>query len=586
MVAHRRAVTLAGQSAGNLIIRHPGAGHFQNARLHLAAARQSVQIANGNLNLHLARRAAPPDDPDRDAVRRAAMSDNLVDQTAQQRLLALGTQRWVLPQRWQAASGLQKSTSGIGTDLDRAGTGRLALREAFLSLMQLAQSRFPPALQLSGDIAVIRIDLVELALGQASLVAQPFDLLSLAAGHGLLSLPLGSLGSLPDLQFRWGGSLEESLDDPSVDRVGGQALTNRHAMLLAQIIADVTRPGFVLHHHLVPALAAIDEAVEQGGARAGYAAGLVAVVLCVVVAQHRLDLVKRFPGDVGRILVLHDKPPLLARPRLLHGPGSGQRRPRCPGAAVDGRAAICRVLQHGDDGGNGWRLPPDAAVAVPSRQGQAAALEGAQGPGRRLLFQEGGEDERHPGLHLLVRILGHDPRGIAHQTGGQDQPEVAACRLAVQTGGQAAAQGMEFDLGDGALQTQKEPAVLASRIVNTVAVRDQTLAIAAQVEQRVPVRAVTRQPGHLPGQDQADLAQGDAADQIHHTLAVTGGLGAEPEIGIDDLDVVVMPAEFEGALAQGVLQARALLVAQDLVRCGLADVDHGLAAEVPGRYVL
>ena len=188
-------------------------------------------------------------------------------------------------------------------------------------------------------------------------------------------------------------------------------------------------------------------------------------------------------------------------------------------------------------------------MAVPSRQGQAVALERAQRPGRRLLFQEGGEDECHPGLHLLVRILGHDTGRIARQTCRQDQPEVAACRLAVQAGGQAAAQGMKFNLRDRALQPQKESAVLAPRIVNAVAVRDQTLAIAAQIEQRVPVRTVTRQPGHLPGQDQADLAQGDAADQIHHALAVTGGLGAEAEIGIDHLDVVVMPAELEGALA-------------------------------------
>src|SRR5687767_11697078 len=274
MVAHRRAVTLAGQSAGNLVIRHAGAGQFQNARLHLAAARQSVQIPNGNLDLHLARRAAPPDDPDRDAVGRAAMSNHLVDQTAQQRLFALGTQRRVLPECWQATSSLQKSTSGIGTDLERAGTGRLALREAFLRLMQLAQSRFPPALQLSGDIAVVRIDLVELALGQASLVAQPFDLLSLVAGHCLLGLPLGSLGSLPDLQFRWSDGLEESPHDPGVDRVGGQALADRHAVLLAQIIADVAGAGLVLHHHFMATLAAIDEAVEQGGARAGNAPGL------------------------------------------------------------------------------------------------------------------------------------------------------------------------------------------------------------------------------------------------------------------------------------------------------------------------
>ena len=47
-------------------------------------------------------------------------------------------------------------------------------------------------------------------------------------------------------------------------------------------------------------------------------------------------------------------------------------------------------------------------------------------------FQKGGEDERHPRLHLLIRILGHDTGRIARQTGRQDQPEVAACRLAVQ----------------------------------------------------------------------------------------------------------------------------------------------------------
>ena len=76
-------------------------------------------------------------------------------------------------------------------------------------------------------------------------------------------------------------------------------------------------------------------------------------------------------------------------------------------------------------------------MAVSSRQGQAVALERAQRPGRRLLFQEGGEDERHPRLHLLIRILGHDTGRIARQTCRQDQPEVAACRLAVQAGSQS-----------------------------------------------------------------------------------------------------------------------------------------------------
>src|SRR3954454_22276456 len=58
---------------------------------------------------------------------------------------------------------------------------------------------------------------------------------------------------------------------------------------------------------------------------------------------------------------------------------------------------------------------------------------------------------------------------------------------------------------------------------------------------------------------------------------------AQAEIGVDDLDVCLLPAEIAGALVQRVLQAQALLVGQHLVRRGLADVDHGLAAEMPGR---
>ena len=65
---------------------------------------------------------------------------------------------------------------------------------------------------------------------------------------------------------------------------------------------------------------------------------------------------------------------------------------------------------------------------------------------------------------------------------------------------------------------------------------------------------------------------------------MVGGGPAQAEIGVDDLDVGLLPAEIAGTLAKRILQAQALLVAQDLVRVGLADVDHGLAAQVPGRH--
>jgi hypothetical protein len=104
--------------------------------------------------------------------------------------------------------------------------------------------------------------------------------------------------------------------------------------------------------------------------------------------------------------------------------------------------------------------------------------------------------------------------------------------------------------------------------------------MAAHVQERVPVRAVAGEPGDLGREDQADLAQGDARDQVLEARAVRGGRPAQAEVGVDDVDIGLTPAELAGALPQRVLQAQALLVAQHLVRGGLADVDHRTAAEV------
>ena len=55
-------------------------------------------------------------------------------------------------------------------------------------------------------------------------------------------------------------------------------------------------------------------------------------------------------------------------------------------------------------------------------------------------------------------------------------------------------------------------------------------------------------------------------------------LAVRPEVGVDDLDGVGRPAALKGPLPEGVLEAAALLVGEDLMRARLADVDEGLAA--------
>ena len=204
--------------------------------------------------------------------------------------------------------------------------------------------------------------------------------------------------------------------------------------------------------------------------------------------------------------------------------------------------------------------------------------QGPQGLPGGTLVQEGREHQRDSVLHFLVRVLGHHARRVALQTGGQRQRQVAAFGLVEQA--EAPAQGVHLDLGDGALEAEQQAPVRGAGVVNPVAIGDQAVVIAAQVEQRVPVGAVARQPGDFPRQDQTDLAQRDAADQVGEALAVRRTPGGEAEVGVDHLDIALIPAQLDGALAQGVLQAGALLVGQDLVRGRLAHVDHGLAAEM------
>jgi hypothetical protein len=59
-----------------------------------------------------------------------------------------------------------------------------------------------------------------------------------------------------------------------------------------------------------------------------------------------------------------------------------------------------------------------------------------------------------------------------------------------------------------------------------------------------------------------------------------GGAGGPALILVDDPDLVLVPAEFEGALLEGILEPGTFLVGQNLVGAGLADVDDRQAAEV------
>ena len=112
---------------------------------------------------------------------------------------------------------------------------------------------------------------------------------------------------------------------------------------------------------------------------------------------------------------------------------------------------------------------------------------------------------------------------------------------------------MQLHLGDRALQAQEQPPIRRARIVDALAVADEALPVAAQVEQRIPVRAVAAETGHLGGEHDAHLAQRHPRDQVLEALPVRRRRSAQTEVAVDHLDILLAPAQVQRVPAQVIL---------------------------------
>lgn len=196
---------------------------------------------------------------------------------------------------------------------------------------------------------------------------------------------------------------------------------------------------------------------------------------------------------------------------------------------------------------------------------------------------EAREDEAKPGLHLQVGVLDDDLARHAHQPHRQGEREVAARCFGQQARGQPAADRVQLQFGDRALEPQEQTAVGSSGIVDPVPVGDQASSQSADVQQRIPIRAVPGEPGHVDRQHKADLAEPHAGGQFLEAFAPCRGRTAQAEVGVDDVDVGGVPAQLTCALAERVLQPQAFHVAYHLSGRGLADVDNRPARQMRRR---
>ena len=92
------------------------------------------------------------------------------------------------------------------------------------------------------------------------------------------------------------------------------------------------------------------------------------------------------------------------------------------------------------------------------------------------------------------KTSGGTPDASRIKPGRQLQRQLAAFRFRQQACRKPPADGVQFEFRDRALQPEQEATIWSAGIINAIAIGDETSTVTADVEQRVPIGAIARQP--------------------------------------------------------------------------------------------
>src|ERR1700751_2042792 len=121
-------------------------------------------------------------------------------------------------------------------------------------------------------------------------------------------------------------------------------------------------------------------------------------------------------------------------------------------------------------------------------------------------------------------------------------------------------------------------------MIHTIAVSDQSVGDAAQIEQAIPVGIVARQAGDFEAEDDAHMTQSDFCGHACESGTLHRSRTGETQILVDDDDLFLGPAQGAGFLDQSVLASGGLAVVLDLRRTRLANINESRALGMIGVH--
>ena len=259
--------------------------------------------------------------------------------------------------------------------------------------------------------------------------------------------------------------------------------------------------------------------------------------------------------------------------------------PRGLRPAVDVGPAVVRVRQHPMHDRVARTPPRDPlAAAAAHRQVQRVLQEPQQRLPRRAQFLELREHQRHRLAHPTVGVLLQPPVLRLDVAGRRRHQQLAAPRLREPRLHGALAKQFQLVLAQRPLDAEQQPVAAGARRVHRLVVDQQRVHDAAHLHQPLPVPRVAREARRLARRDGAHLAH---AHLRHHPLEAgpVGRAGRRTaEVLVDHLDLA--PAHLAQPTLHRVLQPPALLVARDLVRRRLPNVQHRLARQMARLHLL
>ena len=121
-------------------------------------------------------------------------------------------------------------------------------------------------------------------------------------------------------------------------------------------------------------------------------------------------------------------------------------------------------------------------------------------------------------------------------------------------------------------------------MIDAVAIPDQGVGDAAEIEQAKPVGTVARHAGDFEPEHDAGVAEAHFRNHACEPRTLGESCARHAQIFVNDDHLIFGPTEFLGLLEQSILARGGLAVVFDLSRGGLANVDEGGAFRMAGRY--